>query len=318
LGGAAEDESLAAAEAELRKALALEPSNQQAQQLLADVAQMRWGAAAPPATGVRADDLQQQAQQFGEALEGGQNAQAFVPVDQQLQSGWTLVGYLAGGDLLFGAQPAPLWVFWEAPTADAVGGPAAEGWQRLDGNLWVQKAGDVANLLYDGGFEHSAQVGRVLGFAQRDNRPASLAQPLRRLRRAGSDTDVAALANSPSHPNTSLISPALPISGRRAYLFGGWLRSVGGNASLGLRWLPEDEPSGGPSAGAALAEDYLLRDVSGGLWQQGIRLLEPPQGAAAVEAMLLNLRTSGTALFDDLLLLPIDRPQDNAHAVPQP
>jgi hypothetical protein len=52
----------------------------------------------------------------------------------------------------------------------------------------------------------------------------------------------------------------------------------------------------------------LLGGVQNGPWQAAYRLLAPPPGAEALQALLLNVRTTGTALYDDLLLLPLDPP----------
>jgi hypothetical protein len=124
---------------------------------------------------------------------------------------------------------------------------------------------------------------------------------VRLVQREGASTHAAALANGVATPNRSLASPPLPVAPRKLYLYGGWLRSLAGNAYLGWQWLSRDGSTGAPT-------EYLLGGVQNGPWQAAYRLLDPPPGAEALQALLLNVRTTGTALYDDLLLLPLDAP----------
>jgi predicted TPR repeat methyltransferase len=225
---------------------------------------------------------------------------SFMSLDLQSSNGWTLAGIYASSEVLPSGDATPLWIFWQSPSPELIGGSPEEGWQRVDDTLWMQ-ATEASSLLYDGGFERSAQFGRVLGLPEDFYAADANTRQVHQVQREGKMTHVAALVNGLAAPNTSMVSPPLAVSQQLVYLYGGWLRSIGGNAYLGRQWLGHD----GSSIAAA---EYLPVGFESGPWQVAYQLLDPPPDASALQAQVLNVRTTGTALVDDLLLLPLDLP----------
>jgi tetratricopeptide (TPR) repeat protein len=241
----------------------------------------------------------QQVQEHWQAHGRHTAATTFVPVDEELD-GWTLVGYYADHHALVAGDTTPAWLYWRAPDQGSVEAANGAEWTQIGGTLWVQKIDHAKNLVSDGSFARSAAVGRVIGFPQELYGAAPHTRRLERLMRRGEPDYAARLANGPANPNTSLVSPSIPVAPDTIYLQEGSVRSVDGNAFLGRRWSGSDA--------GEVVEEYMLPGVGDGTWMHARQLAAPPPGATEIEMLLLNLRTAGSALYDDLMLLPIHRP----------
>jgi hypothetical protein len=164
-------------------------------------------------------------------------------------------------------------------------------------------ASEVRNQIPDGGMEHSGKVGKVLGFPGDLYEADPSTRQVRRAVRGGKETFAAVLANGLGNPDTSYVSQPIAVTAGTVYLQSGAVRSVGGNAFLGRRWRQAD--------GTAV-EEYLVAGEAGGVWREAVQVAVPPDGATALEVLLLNRSTTGAAYFDDLLLLPFAWPPDAA------
>jgi hypothetical protein len=224
----------------------------------------------------------------------------FTPVDQSLDQTWTLVGYFADSAALVRGEPTPVWLAWEA--ADGRGElPAGATWEPIGDGLWLQAAGVLRNLVGDGSFDTAGGRGATNFFSGELYGADPSTRQVRSAVRGGEESYTAVLANGLGNPDTSYVSQPIPITEGAVYLQSGAVRSVAGNAFLGRRWL---------DAGGAAVEEYLVTGEAGGVWRETVQVAAPPEGATAVEVLLLNRSTTGTAYFDDLLLLPIARPPD--------
>lgn len=228
---------------------------------------------------------------------------SFTTLNQPLESGWKLIGYWGDESRLLDGSAAPAWFFWRAPNAEAVPGLAAAGWQSIQAGLWVQHAPALRNQIYDGSFERSAVAERILGFPNTIYPSSSNTAQLKLTTRAGQSTTVGSLINSPTQTDTSMVSNRLPVTGTQALLLSGWLRSTDGAPYLGLLWQGNElSPSG-------VKEEYVHSGQPSARWLHAAGLIERPTGAAEVQVVLLNAHTSGTAMFDEIVSLPIQVPQ---------
>jgi hypothetical protein len=243
---------------------------------------------------------QEQAKAYWNAIVEEPSMASFVPVDQADSSEWTLVGYFADGDALVGGGATPLWLVWQATDTHIVPGTAEAGWGRIEGSLWMQTAGEVLNLIGDGSFERRGPDSSAIAFPNDLYGADPATRQVRAARRDGQETHTAVLANGLANPDVSFVSQPIAVAADKSYLQSGRVRSVNGNAFLGRRWLAD---------GGMAQEEYLVTGDTGGTWGRYMQLAAPPAAATALEVLLLNLNTTGTAYFDDILLLPIDRPQ---------
>jgi hypothetical protein len=241
------------------------------------------------------------------ADQGPNNRAEFTPVGVTAPGGWTLVGYVADQGRLIGGQPTPVWYAWAAPPEQDASRPAGAGWQQIAAGLWLQAAGEVTNLLGNGSFDDISSQGspslQSASLAVRFPTDLYAADPatrqVRSVRRQGITTNAAVLVNGRSAPATSLVSPLLPVTAGQAYLQRGLVRSIDGRAFLGRRWH---------GANGQMQEEYPAAAASDPAWKSFAQVAAPPAGAAAVEVLLLNADTTGTAYFDDLLLIPLTIP----------
>ena len=220
-------------------------------------------------------------------------------VGQELDSGWTFLGYDVDEERLIRGEPIDLLLYWEGP-ASAHAGSERDGWYRA-GDRWVQVLEGVQNLASNGGFELGAEDGSPTGFPGDMYRADPDTRGLVADSRAGRRTTVALLDNTAVYSRTSFASTWLPVNADRLYLQAGWMKSVGGNGYLGRRWA-------GDIAEGVRPYSYVAAGVTADDWQPCAGLAQPLEGATRCQIWLLNYMAVGRVYFDDVTFVEVGRP----------
>jgi tetratricopeptide (TPR) repeat protein len=226
-------------------------------------------------------------------------AEPKFPAQQELEGGWTYLGFDRDEDRLICDRPVDLLLYWKGPPLTEAGAEQ-DGWYQA-GDRWVQVLEGARNLVPNGGFELGVENGSPTGF------PYDIygADPdTRRLvtdRRAGQRTTVALLDSTPLHSSASFVSTYVPADPDKLYLQAGWMRGVGGNGFLGRRW------AGGVAEGVR-PYSYVAAGVSPDSWQYYSEVTRPLPGTTRCRMMLINHESVGQVYFDDLLFLEVSPP----------
>ena len=96
------------------------------------------------------------------------------------------------------------------------------------------------------------------------------------------------------------------MSPDRLYLRAGWVRSEGGLATLGGRWLPSG--------------DYMsvISGAEPRRWVHYARVNQPPPGTERSPVWLLNTDSAGRVLFDNVLFVDLGRHSPTACQAGEP
>lgn len=215
-------------------------------------------------------------------------------VDQELDHGWTFLGYDGDEDRLVRGEPTDLLLYWVGP-ASANAGSEQDAWYRA-GERWVQVLEAVQNLVLNGGFELG-----VIGFPHDIYRADPGARQLVTDVRTGQRTAVAMLSNTEVYSATSFASLYIPVNPEGLYLQAGWIKSAGGNGYLGRRWI-------GDLAAGVRPYNYVVTSVKEGDWRHYAGVTRPLNGANRCQIWLINWRAVGRVYFDDVLFVEIGVP----------
>jgi len=220
-------------------------------------------------------------------------------VGQELDSGWTFLGYDVDEERLIRGEPVDLLLYWEGP-ASAHAGSERDGWYRA-GDRWVQVLEGVQNLASNGGFELGVEDGSPAGFLGDIYRADPDTRRLVADSRAGRRTTVVMLDNTEIYNRTSFVSTWLPVNADGLYLQAGWMKSVGGNGYLGRRWA-------GDIAEGVRPYSYVAAGVTADGWHHYAGLAQPLEGATRCQIWLLNYLAVGQVYFDDVTFVEVGRP----------
>ena len=221
-------------------------------------------------------------------------------VGQELDSGWTFLGYDVDEDRLIRGEPVDLLLYWVGPVSTDAG-LEQNGWYRA-GERWVQVLEGVQNLVLNGGFELGIEEDESpMGFPWDIYRADLDTRRLVTDFRAGQHTTVALLDNTEVYSSTSFASMYVPINPEAMYLQAGWIKSVGGSGYLGRRWT-------GDIAEGVRPYSYVAAGVSPEDWQHYAGMTQPLEGAARCQIWLLNWKAMGQLYFDNILFIEVGRP----------
>ena len=216
------------------------------------------------------------------------------PGVQELDSGWTFLGYDGDEDRLVRGEPTDLLLYWTGPAA-ASAGSEQDGWYRA-GERWGQVLEGAQSLVLNGGFELGGTF-----FPYDIYKAGPETRQLVADVRAGQRTTVALLDNSQVYSATSFASLYIPVNPEGLYLQAGWIKSVGGNGYLGRRWA-------GDLAAGVRPYNYVVTSVKEGDWRHYAGVTRPLDGANRCQVWLLNWRAVGRVYFDDVLFVEIGVP----------
>ena len=220
-------------------------------------------------------------------------------VGQELDSGWTFLGYDVNEERLIRGEPVDILLYWVGP-ASANAGSEQDGWYQA-GERWVQVLEGVQNLVLNGGFELGTVDGSPTGFPHDIYSADPNTRRLVADVRAGQRTTVALLDNTEVYNRTSFASTYVPINPDGLYLQAGWLKSEEGSGFLGRRWA-------GDIAKGVLPYDYVVAGVRPDDWQHYAEVTRPLEGATRCQIWLLNYETVGRVYFDNVLFVEIGLP----------
>ncbi len=216
---------------------------------------------------------------------------------------WTLVGYTTDEAALAAGATAPAFFFWRGP-AGAIAGVAEDGWYSLDTNLWVHIVEGVASILPNGNLENTTDELNSaifpLDYATNESARDRVATELR-----GNDvTTVAALANATSSETNGIASAVLPVEATQDYLLAAWVRTTdGGNAVLGVNWVGDTLSPDSPTA------EFVTINQSPSDWTHVSDLFAPLPGSSGLQVAAYNHLASGVAQFDDIIVIPVQLPE---------
>jgi hypothetical protein len=233
-------------------------------------------------------------------LEEVATAEPHYLIGQELDNGWTCLGYDLVEEPLVRGEPVSLLVYWAGP-ASANAGSEQNGWYRA-GERWVQILERVQNLLSNGGFElgidgNESPTGFPWDVYRTDPGTRRLVAGVR----AKQHTTVAMLDNTEVYSRTSFASTWVPINPDGLYLQAGWMKSIGGNGYLGRRYA-------GNIADGALHYSYVATSVTADEWQHYAGMTRPLEGATRCQVWLLNHRAVGRVYFDNVLFIEVGQP----------
>lgn len=235
-----------------------------------------------------------------EWLEQVATAEPEYLVGQGLDDGWMFLGYDVDQERLVRGEPVDLILYWSG-SISASAGSEQDGWYRA-GERWVQVLGGGQNLTLNGGFELGVeQDGSPAGFPGDIYRAHPDTRRLVADWRAGRQTTVALLDNTDVYSSTSFVSAWVPVDPDGLYLQTGWIRSAGGRAYLGRRWV-------GELARDVRAYSYAAAGVEAEGWQHYAGVTQPLPGTDRCQIWLLNYKALGQVYFDDVSFVEIGRP----------
>jgi tetratricopeptide (TPR) repeat protein len=220
-------------------------------------------------------------------------------IGQELDSGWTILGYDVDEGRLIRGEAVDLLLYWAGPRA-AEAGAEDEGWYRA-GDRWAQVLEEVSSLVFNGGFELGSVNGSPAGFPKDIYRAGASTRRLAMGTRGGRQTTVGLLANTEVDDRTSLVSGEIPIRGDALYLQAGWMRGEDGSGALGRRWI-------GSTPQGVRNHDYVVGSASPEAWQHYAAVAQPLDGARGCQVWLLNFESTGRVYFDNVLFVGIGRP----------
>jgi hypothetical protein len=227
-------------------------------------------------------------------------AEPDYPVGQELDNGWTLLGYDVDEDRLVRGAPVDLLLYWVGP-GSAKAGSKQDGWYRA-GERWVHVLQGVQNLVLNGGFELGMEASESpAGFPGDIYRADPHTRRLVTGLRAGRRTTVALLDNTQVYNRTSFTSAWVPVNPDGLYLQAGWVKSTGGNGYLGRRWA-------GDIAQGVRRYSYAAAGVKADDWHHYAGLTRPLAGATRCQMWLLNYKAVGQVYFDDVLFVEVGPP----------
>jgi tetratricopeptide (TPR) repeat protein len=232
-------------------------------------------------------------------LERAATAEPGCLVGQELDSGWTFLGYDVDEERLIRGEPVDLLLYWEGP-GSAHAGSERDGWYRA-GARWVQVLEGARNLASNGGFELGVEDGSPTGFPGDIYRAGPDTRRLVADSRAGRRTTVALLDNTAVYSRTSFASTWLPVDADRLYVQAGWMRSAGGQGYLGRRWA-------GDIAEGVRRYSYVAMQVGADGWHHYAGLARPLEGATRCQIWVLNFKAVGRVYFDNVLFVEVGRP----------
>jgi tetratricopeptide (TPR) repeat protein len=223
-----------------------------------------------------------------------------VEVNYELNEAWLFLGYRCDEASLSQGKPTPLWLYWRGSDG-SYAGDESEGWYNLGDGLWIQIVEDAHNLIFDGGFDLSLLQGNAMAFPY-DIYSSSPANREVVTEKFVNDKETAvALLNNTLDNMTSFTSYLIPVDVNALYLQTGWIKSEGGKAYIGRRWL------GCTPRGQGLYS-YVVLNATHTDWRHYAGLGEPLSGSRWAEVWLLNFKSSGSAYFDDVNFVKIGRP----------
>jgi hypothetical protein len=234
-------------------------------------------------------------------LEQAARAEPDYPVGQELENGWTLLGYDTDEERLASGESSDLLLYWQGPDGSSAGSEV-NGWYPADGR-WLQVVEGGHNLLQAGAFElglvDQSPTGFPLDIYHHNPDPGTrlLVSDVR----AGQNTTVALLDNTEVYSSTSLASVEIPVDPGQLYLQAGWIKSQGGNGYIGRRWsgdLEEGEPT----------YSYVAAGVRGDSWRHYSGVAQPPAGTTHAQVWLLNFKAPGQVFFDDSVFVEVGPP----------
>jgi hypothetical protein len=164
----------------------------------------------------------------------------------------------------------------------------------LRNGRWRQTIPDRRNLVLDGSFDRHPPGESFPGTVYDWSNWSRATAPNGVLGRA------ALLQNNADIPRSSFASRPIPIEPEHLYLQAGALRTEGGRASIGRSWQP------GGTFG------YIAAARQSARWRRFGGVTQPPPGTASAELWLLNVDSTGRALFDDIVFLDLGRIQHGA------
>ena len=220
-------------------------------------------------------------------------------VGQELDNGWTFLGYDVDEDGLIRGEPMGLVLYWKGPDA-AKAGSERDGWYQT-GKRWVQVLEEIQNLVLNGGFELGTEGRSPTGFPYDIYRADSVTRRLVTVSRTGKRTTAALLNNTDVYSRTSFASMYVPVNQDGLYMQAGWIKSVGGNGYLGRRWA-------GDIAENVCPYSYVVTGVSVDNWQHYAGLTRPLEGASRCQIWELNYKSVGRVYFDNILFVEIGLP----------
>lgn len=119
--------------------------------------------------------------------------------------------------------------------------------------------------------------------------------------RYGADTRVAGLLNHESS-SSGLASSLVEVEPGQSYLLAGWVRSENGNGYLGWRLERVTPPED--------SLNYVAKAIRQGEWTYFAGVLHAPANVDHVRVLLLNFRSTGEVLFDNVLFTELRSPSD--------
>jgi cytochrome c-type biogenesis protein CcmH/NrfG len=219
-------------------------------------------------------------------------------VAQELDSGWTFLGYDVDENRLIRGEPVDLLLYWVGPVS-ANAGSEQDGWYRA-GERWGQVLGGVQNLVLNGGFELGIEAGSPMGFPFDLYHSGPDTGQLVANARAGHLTTVALLDNK-VYGSTSLVSTWVPVNPDKLYLQAGSMKSVGGNGYLGRRWA-------GDVAEGVRPYGYVAAGVRADDWRHYAGVTRPLEGVTGCQVWLLNYAAMGRVYFDNVSFVEVGLP----------
>ena len=221
-------------------------------------------------------------------------------VGQELDNGWTCLGYDLVEERLIRGEPVDLLVYWVG-SASANAGSEQNGWYRA-GERWVQVLERVQNLVPNGGFELGLDGdGSPTGFPGDIYRADPGTRRLAGDVRARQHTTVAMLDNTEVYSRTSFASTWVPVNPDALYVQAGWMKSIGGKGYLGRRWA-------GNVAEGTRHYSYVTTRVTADEWQHYAGMTRPLEGATRCQVWLLNHKAVGRVYFDNVLFVEVGLP----------
>lgn len=164
----------------------------------------------------------------------------------------------------------------------------------------------VHNLAPNGGFEWSPPTGAtpVVGYAAGVYGEDAQSSAIRLDQREDEQRRVLTLLGDPTSSGSGVLSQAsIPVRSNQLYLEAGWRRD-GGSGLLGR--------SCGTRSGAG-AVDYVAYPDQANAWRYyaNVAMPLPSQTVDSCRVFLANASQRGSVLFDQILFIPVDPPQQS-------
>lgn len=223
-----------------------------------------------------------------------------VEVNYELDKNWLFWGYRCDEGSLSQGKSIPLWLYWKGSN-DSYAGDESDGWYNFGGGLWIQIVEDAHNLIFDGGFDLSLLQGNAMAFPYDIYTSSSANREIVTEKFVDDKETAVALLNNTLDNKTSFTSYLIPVDVNALYLQTGWIKSEGGKAYIGRRWL-------GCTPRGQKLYNYVVFDATHSDWRHYAGLGEPLQGSKWAEVWLLNFKSSEAAYFDNVNFVKIGRP----------